>query len=389
MTKYLNIFNCNSINKKVYTIIKRFMVKKTSSMVLPTISSNKQLTHIVRSSYGLINQLFAQQNNQNSISKYPLVENSVKFIADSAYGNNLIKSNFLSALCPKTIPIKQIKDAFDSLYPDNIIDFAVETLNKSPINVSPSRFIPELLGIHNHSNIHKEFISKVLITGDTIHVPSKSNPYPDAFLNLQSNYGMRKVFCDFKSGNGMTKEPLKGTIGQVTYDEDTQIYVPNTEVDLLDFNKRRLDMIFRKKDDIKFNLNNQEKETFNFYMQECSLLLETKYQHTVNLHNQIEKFLYNIQSLPRLNKGISFINIVHIQTDKPIFEKELKFIQEVITFVDPTIFANPRLLNNFIKKCFNVYKKLNPDVIDNIKKLKGTDWSIKDDIFNIDITIFT
>jgi hypothetical protein len=365
------------------------MIKK-SSMILSS-TDKKQVTHVARSVYGLLNNVYTDIATENiKESHTDIIKNTIEYMQNPDYGNTLIKGNILSSFFSKRIQVKSIQDAYKTLHPKSNVNFTTENIDKKPLYV-PSRFFTELAVLHNHSRIHADNVSQVILTGDSIPASSKSNPFPDAFLDLRSQYGARRIFTDVKSGNGMTKEPLKGTIGQLTYEGDTQIYIPNNEVDLRQFNKDRLTMLQKRKDEILLNsnMNDSEKETFKLHLEECSIILNSKYQSVVDMHNKLEKTLYIIQSLPRFNKGISFINIVHIQTNTPMPDRELKFIQEVITHVDSKIFSNPRLLNRFLKEALNAYRKIDPTIVDKLKRLQDTEWSITDDIFNIDKTLFT
>jgi hypothetical protein len=149
----------------------------------------------------------------------PLITSTIPYVLDNDFGNTAMKTNLLSSVFKTPITTSLIEEAYINLHPNTNLKVLPN------LNVS-SKFWAELAIGHNHVKIHST-VSKFLLTGDSIKTMSKSNPYPDCFLDLISLFGQRQVHADIKTGTGMTKEPLKGTIGQITYDGDTQVYIPN------------------------------------------------------------------------------------------------------------------------------------------------------------------
>src|SRR5271154_4385058 len=194
---------------------------KSSKVFIDNIEK-KQTFHLIRSAHGLYHNILTSENitgitEQNML---PLITKTIEYVTDQSYGNNVIKANLLSEII-KPIRLFDINKAYNICFPLNKLHFVSDT-QTSPIWM-PTRFWSELAIVHEHIKIHDSLIQKVLITADTIKTSSKSNPFPDLFLNLNSTYGERKVYSDIKSGNSMIKEPLKGTIGQITYDATNQI----------------------------------------------------------------------------------------------------------------------------------------------------------------------
>ena len=322
-----------------------------------------QRDHLLRSTFGLFETLC---NSQTSITKQIL-----PYMLEHNYGNVLMKTNLLSTI-NKSFTIKEVAEDFKQLYPHNDkIHFIENGLVKT-------KFIGELAIANQHAENHPDFVNKILMTNDSIRVNSKSNPFPDILLDLKSSLGIRKVHADIKSGNAMTKEPLKGTIGQVTFYNDQQIYIPNQEIDLQNFNDYRYKTFFKRYHEIDSNkyLTGEEKEILSNKHKEINILLNINISDNILIkHSKIEKCFYTIQSMPNFNKGISFINIVHLKTNVQLSQEELSFIQRMIPHIDENLFSNTRTLNRYLKKALQVYGEENRFKANQIKRL-GNTWEI-------------
>jgi len=367
------VFPCNdqpSLGYSFYRIIKRFMLRKGAQISNPLGNNILDKTHLARSTFNLLktisdNTTLEELSNNNTKLLY---NGLIKYVNNHSYGNVQMKTNLITGVLNNKLSLADLSQAYENAYPLS----KVSIVNKG---VAPARIFAEIGITTTHVNIYDQFINNAIITGDTIAINSKNNPNPDLFLTLKNpSYGNSERYYDIKSGTGMVKKPLQGTIGQLTFENGIQISTPNEEIDLDYFNrKRKLELQSRYEnilDDSTFIFT--EKQEFKQVYQEYVYLFQNA-ESFVDKHIQLEKCLYYIQTLPSFPKAISFINIVVIPKNPNLSQEEIIFMKILTPKIQSNCFNNTRTLHKFIKESLEIYNyEIDPESIKRLNRMKDS-----------------
>lgn len=169
-------------------------------------------------------------NNLVKNDSKPLIAKTLEYMSNNQDYSVQMKNNFFSGIINKPIALKDLSSTYQDAFPRSKLHI-VENGNVY------SRVIGEIPIAHTFTNRFHSNFDSTIFTGDTLLTGRKGQTNPDL---LQKLLERKVVESDIKGGNSMSKHPLKGTIGQLMYNKDTQIRLPNDPVDLIDFSSKRL-----------------------------------------------------------------------------------------------------------------------------------------------------
>lgn len=365
------------------TYCKRYMLKRTVNKTINPCS----IEQISKSALGFLKVATNEHIISNIITNNtkPLLKNCLEYLGNKTDGlSPQIKNAMLSSAFPKgNFILHELGEVHRNLFPKSKICVATQ-------GQIPTRVLGEMPILHNYAERYDKYIEQLYFTGDSEITSHKGQTHADVIQKLKYGSEGRTVVADIKSGNNMAKNPIGGTIGQLTYYNDNQLSTPNNFCDLVDFNtRRRIELrIINAHLDENPQMSSMHKEEFKTYYNEMQPLWELLEKNPKEIHMKLEEILIKIQCIPTMNRRLSFITVVNLSLPRQLSPQEELFIRSLEPLIDKNTFKNQKAFNLFLKKAFHVYQEyVDRQAIQNVKALKGTCWEFTF-LDDIDTTIF-
>src|SRR3978361_65737 len=372
------------VPKKI-TLTKRFMMTRILKKV-PNISLPEK-EEIGKSSLKLCEML----TKENIIEDLSTTGSSLKnvtpefynFVSNNTYGTSSVKTNLLACVAPT------LKFPFDNLIPKIASPKIVLPPNNT---LFPVRSFNEIITAENFAARSTENIKKITLTGDKISVSSNSNPNPDYLITFFSEAFSDSIrYYDAKSGT-LDNDWFKGHIKQIYINENNQPFsYPHKPVILketLGFYKDTLARLNAKnfQDICQQKMTKKEFDYYQYQNNEAQALLQNVTQFVDIPH--LENVLLKIQSIPTFPKAITFANVYQIKNCN-LTENELKFMQKLMPYINPDMFASQRALEKHMRTALNLYNEyIDKNTLKKMKPLRITYNWLKTEFDNISDDIF-
>jgi hypothetical protein len=136
-----------------------------------------------------------------------------------------MKSNFISGIIKNPIELQDISSIYKIKYPQS----KLHIIEKGQVY---SRVLGEIPIAHNYTTRFQKYFENNIFTGDSLVTDRKGQTNPDLIQRMKNFDKIKEIESDIKAGNNMVKHPLKGTIGQITYNNNqiNQINLPNDPI---------------------------------------------------------------------------------------------------------------------------------------------------------------
>jgi hypothetical protein len=340
------IFNANTTRTTLCTIPRLTHIVKRGML------SSKSV-QVARAAYYCLNSLTNPQvmDKTSKNSQTTLAESLVDLSLDHTKGVVQHKTTILKHISNHRFA----SDDFYAYYRTYNPKFKWEPNTHTDI-----RILNELPIIHEYSTKFDYNIDWVLATADSraASFPHQIQSNQDFWVNVMTKVdksmglGTHKVVPqDEKSGMDMFKHSTRGSLGLLTYDQQsTNVQITNKPIlitDLIPYNRRRLHSINAGLDSDKVDY------PYKPILDKCEAYLNNKNKSIYEIHNNIQDELWTgLQCHPLYNRSISFIFIKQV-VYSPLTETEDAFRNHFVSLLGDKMYdLNSR------QDCRDVYKAM-------------------------------
>jgi|SRR3978361_58906 len=316
--------------------------KTTLSIVLKIHISKRHMlnrsAYAARAAYHCLKTITSNSvlDDTTKKNKKPLIEEVANLSLDHQKGLPQHKTTLLKHIINDKFPIedyyhiKKLQEWPQIQFEPNVtIDFRV--LNELPV-------VEEYLHQFNSS------VEKLLVTGDSLpgEFSHQKQSNQDFWVTIKTiadrsmGLGIKHIPHDEKSGKGMFTHTTRGTLGLITYDNNTPIPFTTGNMDLLRYNLDRLDSIHATLDP---TLQKNTKLLFNDFKSRLNALNENDHQKIILLNDEIQNALWNsLHCNPSYSRSISFVFTKNMQYE-PLSPSEQAFADKFISLLGDKFYS--------------------------------------------------
>ena len=362
----------------LFSLFKRFMLSNSKHLLKKTLTINEK-DQIAKAALNFCSFI----NNTNVVKDFSQnkIENSYNQIYNylsSDEGTIQLKTTLLSSLGNISLSLKKAITCYNNS----------KLLAYDPTTNIPIRSLAELEIMNGFIRRFDPYIKNVLLTGDKIQTQLKKNPYQDVIMNLTGNlFSDSQRTFDIKAGNFAKNEFFKGEVRQIYINNEELVAYPNKPINLTTDHYMQIASRLKSTTFLNEAHSRMNKKEFDFFLSLAEkpyyMLLENK------SYQEIEEIFMEIQRLPTFPKAFNFVNVYQIKNTS-LTEKEMNFLNEVISHVNPNVLDNPRIMQQFLLKALKTYNyQMDPQIFKTLKPLKNTQEWLASEIDQLGTDIFT